>query len=130
MGLTTDQKGNIAEAAVTLQAIRLGIEVYRPQGEGGRFDMIFVFPSGELARVQVKWASHKGAVVDVRPYSCRRTASGLTRRKYTADEIDAIAAYCPELDRVYYLPASLCANRAGIYLRLEPTRNGQRGSLN
>jgi len=37
--LTTDQKGNIAEQAVTL-AIKLGLDVYRPVGEGGRCDLI------------------------------------------------------------------------------------------
>jgi hypothetical protein len=128
--LTTDQKGNIAETAVVAHAVRLGIEVYRPVGEGGRFDMIFVFPSGKHARVQVKWAPRKGAVIDVRPYSCRRTATGQLKRSYGIDEIDAIAAYCAELDRVFYLPASMCTDRSGIYLRLEPTKNGQRGSLN
>ena len=128
--LTTDQKGNAAEAAVTAHAMRLGIEVYRPFGEGGRFDMFFLFPNDEIARVQVKWAPLKNGVVMVRPYSSRRTADGLSRRRYTALEIDAIAAYCPELDAVYYLPASLAADRSGIHLRVEAPRNGQRGSLN
>jgi prevent-host-death family protein len=128
--LTTDQKGNIAEAFVIAHAIRLGIEVYRPAGEGGRFDMIFRFGDGRLERVQVKWAPLQGGVVVVRPYSSRRTADGLRSRMYTADEIDAIAAYCPQLDQVYYLPVSLAGNRKGVHLRVDPPRNGQRGSLN
>ena len=37
--LTSDQKGNIAEAAVVAAAIKLGIDVYRPVGEGGRYDI-------------------------------------------------------------------------------------------
>ena len=128
--LTTDQKGNIAEAAVKLHAIKLGIEVYEPAGEGGRFDMIFRFPNGELSRVQVKWAPLHDEVVHLRTYTCRRTGHGLARRKYTEDEIDAIAGYCPDLDRVYYVPAAVCADRTVMHLRLAPTRNGQRGSLN
>jgi hypothetical protein len=39
--LTTDQKGAIAETAIAHAATKLGIEVYRPIAEGGRFDMIF-----------------------------------------------------------------------------------------
>jgi hypothetical protein len=39
--LTSDQKGNIAEAAILAAAVKLGIDVYRPFGEGGRYDMIF-----------------------------------------------------------------------------------------
>ena len=49
--LTTDQKGNIAEAAIVLEAIKLGIDVYRPVGEGGRYDMLFDLGS-RFMRVQ------------------------------------------------------------------------------
>jgi hypothetical protein len=53
--MTTDQKGAIAEAAITAAAIRLGVGVYRPLFEGGRYDLIFEV--GEtLLRVQCKWA--------------------------------------------------------------------------
>ncbi len=39
--MTTDQKGGIAELAMAMAAIKLGVEVYRPMIEGGRYDMIF-----------------------------------------------------------------------------------------
>jgi PD-(D/E)XK endonuclease len=39
--MTTDQKGAIAELAIALAAVRLGIDVYRPVAEGGRYDLIF-----------------------------------------------------------------------------------------
>jgi len=48
--LTTDQKGNAAELACALAAIRLGVDVYHPMGEGSRYDLIFDLPSG-LTRV-------------------------------------------------------------------------------
>ena len=56
MHLSTDQKGNIAEAAVALAAIKLGIDVYRPVGEGGRYDLI-LDAIERLIRVQCKWAA-------------------------------------------------------------------------
>ena len=122
--LTTDQKGTIAEMAVAWEATKLGIEVYRPMGEGGRFDMIFLLGE-ELVRVQCKWAPRHGDVVLVRCYSRRRAREGLRRRLYTAEEIDAFAAYCPELDRCYFLPIARFAGRVEIRLRLSPTRNNQ-----
>ena len=39
--MTTDQKGAIAELAIQLAAVKLGVEVYRPVAEGGRYDLIF-----------------------------------------------------------------------------------------
>ena len=51
--LTTNQKGAIAETAITAEAVRLGIEVYRPVAEHGRYDMIFAFEHEHAGAVQV-----------------------------------------------------------------------------
>ncbi len=127
--LTTDQKGNIAEQAVTFAAIRLGLQVYRPVGEGGRYDLIFDLGS-RLLRVQCKWARRNRDVISVGCFSCRRTREGQRRRLYTEAEIDAIAAYCPDLNRCYLLPAGWLDGRQRIYLRLEPAKNGQQTAVN
>jgi hypothetical protein len=61
--LTTDQKGAIAESAIVHEAIKLGVDVYKPLSEGGRYDLIFDVGSA-LLRVQCKWANYyRGAVV-------------------------------------------------------------------
>jgi hypothetical protein len=39
--MTTDRKGAIAELATALAAVRLGVDVYRPIAEGGRYDLGF-----------------------------------------------------------------------------------------
>jgi hypothetical protein len=39
-GLTPSQKGAIAEIAFALEALKLGLRVYRPVAEGGRCDLI------------------------------------------------------------------------------------------
>ena len=129
MQLSTDRKGNIAEAAVALAATRLGIDVYRPIGEGGRYDMILHVEEG-LLRVQCKWAPREGEVIVVRCYSCRRSRTGLLKRTYTSAEIDAIAAFCAELGTCYFLPIDLFDGRSHISLRLGPTRNNQRRGVN
>ena len=103
--LTTDQKGAVAETAIAFAAIKLGIGVYRPLFEGGRFDFIFEV-GGELSRVQCKWAPLHGDVVIVRCYSSRRARAGVVRRIYEPEDVDVIAAYCPPLDRCFVVPAS------------------------
>jgi hypothetical protein len=47
--LTTDQKGAVAEIAIALIATKLGIDVYRPLHEGGRYDR-----NGLLRRIYVE----------------------------------------------------------------------------
>ena len=78
--LTTDQKGAIAESAILHAAIKLGIGVYRPLFDGGRYDFIFDLGT-RLLRVQCKWAARRGDVVVVRCYSCRRTRDGQLKRR-------------------------------------------------
>jgi hypothetical protein len=121
--LTPSQKGSIAEAAIIAAAVKLGIGVSKPVNEGLRYDLVFDF--GRLMRVQCKWAMRMDDVVYVRSYSCRRTRDGLQRRVYAEGEIDAIAAYCADLDRCYFIPFERLATQAVIQLRLAPTKNNQ-----
>ena len=127
--LTTNQKGAIAESAIVLRAAKLGVGVYRSLAEGGRYDLILDLRP-RLVRVQCKWAPRYGEVVVVRCYSTRRNRDGLVRRKYSADEIDAFAAYCPDLDRCYFLPFELFDGWRQIQLRLGPSKNNQTLGIN
>ena len=127
--LTSDQKGAIAETAVVHAAAKMGIDVYLPVMDGSRCDLILDI-AGRLVRVQCKWANRVGAVVAVRCYSSRRTGTGFTRRSYTPAEIDALVAFCPELDRCYYLPLAEFGERREIQLRLTAPRNNQRVGIN
>jgi PD-(D/E)XK endonuclease len=127
--MTTDQKGAIAELAIQLAATKLGIEVYKPVAEGGRYDMIFDLES-RLLRVQCKWATRRGEVLVVGCQSARRCADGFIRRPYTAEEVDAIGAYYLELDRCFLIPIARVEGRPSIALRLSPCLNNQRRRIN
>jgi prevent-host-death family protein len=127
--LTSDQKGSIAEMAIALEAIKLGVGVYKPLSDGHRYDLIFDIGS-RLLRVQCKWAPRRGEVVVVNCRSCRRSADGYVHRTYTSDEIDVFAAYCLELDRCFLLPVRVVPPAGNIYLRLAAARNAQRAAIN
>jgi PD-(D/E)XK endonuclease len=49
---------------------------------------------------------------------------------YTADEVDAFAAYRPELDRCYFLPFASFPDQPFIQLRLCRARNNHRKGIN
>jgi prevent-host-death family protein len=129
--LSTNQKGGIAETAITAAATKLGIPVFRPVVEHARYDLGFEI-GDRIFRVQCKWGGlyEDGAVIRVNLTSNWCTPTGYERRSYTEDEIDLVAVYCDELDRCYLLPSALIAGRRGIQLRLTPTKNGQRACLN
>ena len=126
--LSTDQKGTIAEYGIAWQAMRLGIDVYKPLSDGTRCDLIFDL-GGRLTRVQCKWAARHGEVLRVACYRNRRTRNGLLRRAYTADEVDAFAAYCLELDTCYFIPYAHFPNQPYIHLRPGRRRTSESESI-
>jgi hypothetical protein len=127
-GLTTDQKGAIAEAKIAAEAVALGVGVSKPLSPL-RYDLIFDIDA-RLLRVQCKWANSNGEVVVVRCRTSRRGPNGYVRSDYTCDEVDLIAAYCGELDRCYVLRLDRFPARCAIQLRLRHTRNNQRRLIN
>ncbi len=126
--LNPNDKGNIAEAAIAFHATRLGIPVLRPLCEHTRYDLGLEL-GGRVLRVQCKWASRSGDVVVVELRTNRRGPHGYIRGSYAPTEIDAFAAYCPDTDECYLMPIGGVDGRSQIYLRLAPTRNGQRAAI-
>ncbi len=129
--LTANDKGNIAEAAIALEAIKLGIEVLRPLAEHGRYDLVLDIGT-RLIRVQCKWGSlDRGlGVVCVRVGGSRHTPNGYVTSTYSAEEVDAIAVYCAELGEAFLVPIEVAAGKRQMHLRLDPPRNGQRACIN
>ncbi len=128
MELTTNQIGAIAETAIIHEAVRLGVGVFASVMDE-RYDLIFDLRP-RLLRVQCKTAVRKGDVLVIRCYSCRRSATGLLKRTYAPDEVDAFAAYSSELRRCYLLPMDWMAGRSVVSLRLTATANNQATGIN
>lgn len=122
--LSSTQKGAAAEAEIAAAAIRLGLIVLQPFGDGSRYDLIIDTGRG-LLRVQCKWGSRQGDVIVARCLTSRHTPNGYRRTTYSADEVDAIAVYSPDTDRCYLLPVHEVEDCTTISLRLGPTRNNQ-----
>ena len=127
--LTSNQKGAIAEARITAAAMELGIVVLRPMIEARRYDVVFDI-GPRLLRVQCKWATKKSNVVVVGTRTCRHTPRGYVRGTYSAQEIDAVAAWCAETNECYFVPISKIDGQGYLHLRLGPTRNNQRQLVN
>jgi hypothetical protein len=129
--LNSNDKGNIAEAAIALEAIKLGIDVLKPVAEHGRYDLVFDLGK-RLLRVQCKWGSlaQKLGVVCVQVGGSRRTRNGYLTSTYSPEEVDAIAVYCGDLGESFLVPISVAAGKRQLHLRLHAPRNGQRACIN
>jgi PD-(D/E)XK endonuclease len=126
-----NHKGNVAELAIALSAMKLGLPVYKPLGEHGKTDLVLEI-GGRLHRIQCKWGAldSDSSLVIVRISGSRLTPNGYVRTAYGEQEIDFVAVYCGALDRCYLLPKRLVVGRSAVQLRVKPTKNGQRSCIN
>jgi hypothetical protein len=123
--LWREQRGRLAELAIADAAVRLGVGISKPLWDE-RYDLILDLHP-RLVRVQCKSAVRRGDVVVVRCRSCRRGPNGMLQRPYTEEEVDFIAAYCPEFSRAYLVPPELFGGHSTmIHLRLARARNNQK----
>ena len=106
--------------------LQRGLQVALPLAGDCRYDLI-LDKGGTLLRVQCKTSASKQGVLHVK---CRSTSSWGSKthntHRYTAGDIDLLAAVDLVTKRVYYIPATeLGEGRCGMNLRLEAPMNGQ-----
>ena len=115
----TKRIGDISEMKVIAAFTERGFQVLLPFGENHRYDLV-VDDGENLLRIQVKTGRVRDGVIK---YSCSSSHAhrGRATRPYFG-EIDYLAMYCPETEKVYLLPEKeLTATKA--HLRLSPPRN-------
>jgi prevent-host-death family protein len=126
--LTSNDKGNIAEMAIALEAMKLGIDVLKPVAEHCRYDLAFDL-GDQILRVQVKTAKRRGDVLVINLVSSWHSPGGYVRSKYEVGEVDMIAAFDHETESSYLIPFPLVSDLSAVQLRLVPPKNGQRASI-
>jgi hypothetical protein len=125
--LKTDDKAKLAELKVELRAHEKGYIVSRPT-KPARYDLI-IDCSGRLYRVQVKYGGGKSlnstgvVVVNLRSYVGNKSTDF---KVYSASEVDILAVYLPELDKICWLSPEVFENKNALYLRTQISKNNQR----
>lgn len=103
--MLTKQKGDIAEQAVILQALKLGWGVCKPIGDRLPYDLVFDV-AGQLVRIQVKsaWFDEKreNFVVDTRRTKTNRRV--MVRGVYQLTDFDFAVVYIDSLHVFYVIP--------------------------
>ena len=103
--MNTKLKGDLAEQAAILQALKHGWEVLKPIGDRLPYDLAFDV-NGSLVKVQVKCAwfdeSSKNYVVDNRRTKTNRR--NMVREFYNPSDFDFALAYVPDIDLFYVFP--------------------------
>ena len=106
--MDTKLRGDVAEQAAILQALKRGWGVLHPVGDRSPYDLVFDV-NGTLAKVQVKAAWFDGPsgnfVVDNRRTKTNRRI--MVRQPYSSGDFDFALAYIAELDLFYIFPVDV-----------------------
>lgn len=116
----THQKGQIAQLKVELRAMELGWIIARPNIES-RYDLI-LDDGVKMYRGQIKYVSHilNGSIV----LDLRRSCRGGPKKLYSANEIDVVLVYAPQIERILWVGPELFDNVKTIAFRLtDPKKN-------
>lgn len=124
------QKGELAKLKVELRANDKGVVVSRPTTEA-RYDLILDF-GGTLKRAQVKYAGRALSHAIGSVSADLRSRNGVRKRatrSYSADEIDLLFVYVPQLDEVLLFEPDMFSGRESIAIRIKAPRNGQQKGI-
>lgn len=106
--MLTKLKGDIAEQAVILKALKMGWGVSVPVGDRLAYDLVFDV-DGALLKIQVKsaWFDQKkqNYVVDNRRTKTNRRV--MVRENFRPDDFDFAILYIQELDVFYVMPVEI-----------------------
>lgn len=96
----SNEKGDIGEAAFALAAAKKGYWIGK-MPQGCPYDFILDRKDGKLLRVQVKFRTiEKTGIISIKIAQNTFT----NRTTYSADNIDYIAVYVNDFDKVYLIP--------------------------
>ena len=108
--LSTERKGQLAEAAVAYRLALLGYEVWRSVFEGNRVDFLVARPGVDrYLRLQVKWAK-RGE--EGRPFVELRNGEHGKIRYVSRASCDFVIGYDLESDTAFVTPVELCEGRS------------------
>ena len=121
--MDTKQKGDIAEQAVVLQAMKQGWGVLNPFGDRLPYDLVFDI-QGVLVKIQVKnaWLDSKrnNYVVDVRRTKTNRRQ--MLRENYKLGDFDFAIIFIEDLDVFYVMPCDVFINYGSEIHFVEATK--------
>jgi hypothetical protein len=115
--------GQRTEAAILSELVRRGYSVLLPFGVNQRYDLVLDL-DGKFVRAQCKTGRLRNGVVFFSTKSVQSNTRRAVIRNYDGDA-DVFLAYCPATARVYCVPVEE-APTTYMYLRVKPTRNGQK----
>ena len=125
----TKDKGNLGELKVMADLAAKGISIAQPYGDNLPFDLIAITRTDtnfSFTKVQVKHVALRNGKIEIRAYSQKWNKTRIkSREAYKDHEVDIIAAYCPDVDKVFYVRYNEVVGNT-FNIRVYPAKNNQK----
>lgn len=122
----TKDKGDIGLGFVMADLLSNGIQVALPISEHLPFDCVAIPETGRMLKLSVKYrACSKTGTLDVPLASSWADRLGTHKRLHDRSAYDALAIYCPDTKRCYYVMMSEVRGHS-LHLRIEDPKSGGR----
>lgn len=124
--MNSKAKGNITEAVIMSEFIKLGIPVLLPFGDNERYDMV-IEVNNKFYKIQCKTARRKSDS-SISFKTCSSYAHRGKDSKNYVGEVDFFGVYYPESNQCYLVEVGNCLSE--MTLRLNPAKNNQSSNVN
>lgn len=116
--LSTIRKGALAEAAVIKDLYERGFTVLQPFDGHCPYDLVIADERHLLRRLQVKYRSASGPCIELALRRVHTNGAGAQVKPIVLAHLDGIAIFCPENERVYYLPVDRLREGSSVRVRV------------
>lgn len=116
--MNSSQLGNIGEARVLSEFVKLGVPCYLPYGDSNIADLIAEF-NGKLNRIQIKTTTSLNKAGAMEWKVTRQEGYHGNRVQYNVNDIDYFAFYCLETDMVCLVPFDENFSTSTLSIRLD-----------
>jgi len=118
----TKFKADIGAAKCIADLVSKGYVPCIPLSEHQPYDIVAVLDNGSAVKLQVKYAALRNGVAEVKFRTSWADKHGSHTKHYNKDDFDFYAIYCPDKDKVLYVPNSSDCPKI---IRFEKTLNNQ-----
>ena len=122
----TKFKADIGVAKCIADLVSKGYVPCIPLSEHQPYDIVAVLGNGSIIKLQVKYATLKRGVVEIKFRTSWADKHGSHTKHYNQGDFDFYAIYCPEKDVVLYVQNS---SHSPKIIRFEKTLNNQGKSV-
>ena len=126
--MKTTEKGDIGVIKIMDNLIIQGINVFMPFSANLPFDIV-AYTNNKFYRIQVKYRKMEiRTAIQIYVDKSSICNNHISRKKYTENDFDILAVYCPDNNECYFIPKNIFDSRT-ITLRMTPPKNNQKTKI-